>query len=416
MKLPSIITRTGAALALFGVQHVLAEPGEQERPRQSAERPAHNLNPQLPPTPRGRFGDPLPGLTIGQLAAFATGSEEFSHVETPESGLGPIFNNTSCAACHTSPVIGGSSALFVTRFGRIRHGVFDPLADQGGSLLQQFAIDPSVQEVIPREANVVARRITTPLFGLGLMEAIPDETIQANARRPQPDGIHGRISLITDVTTQSSRVGRFGWKAQQATLLAFAADAYVNEMGITSRFFPTENAPNGNTELLSLVDTTADPEDVTNPVTDKGDIDAAADFIRLLAPPPALPLNRSAEAGRRLFTDIGCASCHTPTQQTGNSEVAALRYQPVNLYSDLLLHDMGRLADGIGQAAAGPHEMKTAPLWGLRVRPVFLHDGRAATPDAAIMGHDGEAARSRDRYRQLNPVQRRQLLDFLNSI
>ena len=416
MKLQSIISRAGATLALFGIQQVIAEPGEQARPKQSAERPAHNLNPQLPPIPRGRFGDALPGLTIGQLAAFATGSEEFSHVETPESGLGPIFNNTSCAACHTTPVIGGSSALFVTRFGRMRHGVFDPLADQGGSLLQQFAIDPAVQEVIPREANVVARRITTPLFGLGLMEAIPDEAIQANARRPQPDGIHGRVALITDVTTQSSRVGRFGWKAQQATLLAFAADAYVNEMGITSRFFPTENAPNGNTALLSLLDTTADPEDIPAPVTDKGDIDAAADFIRLLAPPPALPLSRSAEAGRRLFTDIGCANCHTPTQQTGNSEVAALRYQPVNLYSDLLLHDMGRLADGFGQAAAGPHEMKTAPLWGLRVRPVYLHDGRAATPDAAIMGHDGEATRSRDRYRQLNPVQRRQLLDFLNSI
>ncbi len=416
MKLPLIVSRTGAALALFGIHHASAHPRELPPPQQDAERPAHNLNPTLPPPPRGRFGDPLSRLTIGQLAAFATGSEEFSNVETPESGLGPLFNNTSCAACHTTPVIGGSSALFVTRFGRMHHGVFDPMADQGGSLLQQFAIDPAVQEFIPREANVVARRITTPLFGLGLIEAIPDDAIRANERRPQPDGIHGRVAIVTDVTTQTNRVGRFGWKAQQATLLAFAADAYVNEMGITSRFFPTENAPNGNTGLLAVFDPIADPEDVLNPVTDKSDIDAAADFIRYLAPPPPLPLNRSSAVGQRIFADIGCAGCHLPTQQTGHSEVAALRNQPVNLYSDLLLHDMGRLADGIGQAAAGPREMKTAPLWGLRARPVFLHDGRAPTPDAAILGHDGEAARSRDRYRQLNPVQRQQLLDFLNSI
>ncbi len=416
MKLPSIISRTGAALALFGINHVFAEPGDQQPRQQNAERPTHNLSPRLPPAPSGRFGDPLTGLTFGQLAAFAIGSEEFSNVETPESGLGPIFNNNSCSACHTTPVIGGASALFVTRFGRMRHGVFDPMADQGGSLLQQFAIDPAVQEVIPREANVVARRITTPLFGLGLIDAIPDDAIRESARRPQPDGIHGRVAIITDVTTQTSRVGRFGWKAQQATLLAFAADAYLNEMGITSRFFPTENAPNGNTELLALFDKTADPEDAINPATDKSDIDAAADFIRYLAPPSPIPLNRSATDGQRIFADIGCALCHTPTQQTGNSDVAALRFQPVNLYSDLLLHDMGRLADGIGQAAAGPHEMKTAPLWGLRARPIFLHDGRAATPDAAILGHDGEAARSRDRYRQLNPVQRQHLLDFLNSI
>ena len=378
----------------------------------------HPASPPYFPPPSGppQFGDPLPGLTTDQLAAFATGLEAFQEVDTPESGLGPIFNNVSCVACHSLPAIGGSSAILETRFGRLVNGHFDPLTQLGGSLLQQSAIDPSCQEIVPPEANVIAQRQTTPLFGLGLIEAIPDAEILQNALYRKADGITGRASLVRDVASGQLRIGRFGWKAQQATLLAFAGDAYLNEVGITSRLFPQENAPNGDTNLLALFDAIADPEDEEDPTTGKADIDAFADFMRFLAPPPRLPLTFSAEWGQSWFNQIGCATCHTPILWTGTNSVAALNRKPARLYSDLLLHYMGMLGDGIAQGTAATREMKTPPLWGLRASAPYLHDGRAATVDAAIRAHDGEARYARDRYYRLNPVQRRQLLDFLNSI
>lgn len=186
--------------------------------------------PQRPIPAAGQLGGPLLNLTPAQLADFLAGREEFENVETPASGLGPIFNNVSCAACHFVPVTGGASEIFVTRFGRVVNGQFNPLTEKGGSLLQQFAINPAAREVIPREANVIARRQTTPLFGLGLLEAIPDGAISQTALRPNPDGVKGRAAVVPDVVSGQMRVGRFGWKAQQATLLAFAGDAYLNEM------------------------------------------------------------------------------------------------------------------------------------------------------------------------------------------
>ncbi len=363
----------------------------------------------------GTPGGPLLGLTDEQLALFNAGREEFINVETPETGLGPIFNNVSCLACHSRAGVGGSSGITVTRFGRVDNGVFDPMTDKGGSLLQQFAINPAVRETIPPEANVIARRMTTPLFGAGLIEAIPDLAILQNAARTKPDGIKGRAATITDIASGLTRVGRFGWKAQHATLLSFSGDAYNNEMGITNRLFPVENAPNGNTALLKRFDRVADPEDTVD-ATGRSDIDANADFMRLLAPPTQAALSASAIAGQSLFTQIGCAACHTPSYMSGPSTIAALDRKPVNLYSDLLLHDMGALADGIAQADAGMQEMRTSPLWGLRFRGQLLHDGRAGNTDTAIREHDGEAAIVRNRYLGLTPQQKRQLQDFLNTL
>jgi CxxC motif-containing protein (DUF1111 family) len=374
--------------------------------------PASTTSSLTPPD----FGDPLPGLTTTLRAAFAAGLAEFEDEDTPASGLGPVFNNVSCVACHSTPAPGGASTILETRFGRLVNGQFDPLTALGGSLLQDKAIDPTAQEVIPAEANIVAKRMTTPLFGAGLIEAIPDSTIVLNALIPRADGISGRASIITDVASGRLRVGRFGWKAQQATLLAFAGDAYLNEMGITNRFFPHENAPNGNAALLTQYDTVADPEDVVDPATGKSDIDLFADFMRLLAPPPTVPLTFAAKAGKSLFSQIGCSNCHTPAMTTGSNAVAALDRRTVALYSDLLLHDMGALGDGIAQSAAQPREMRTAPLWGLRARASYLHDGRAATVDAAIVLHDGEAAITRNRYTALSSAQKQQLLLFLGSI
>jgi CxxC motif-containing protein (DUF1111 family) len=401
------------ALADVEAQSFLNTTAGTQQPR----RPRHRTRPPPVVVPKSSadFGDPIPGLTAIQLADFAEGLDDFQEEDTVASGLGPIFNNVSCVACHSVPATGGSSAITVTRFGHLANGAFDPMDSQGGSLLQQNAIDPAVQEVIPANANVIAHRLTTPLFGAGLIEAIPDAQILANAGS-QGNGISGRVSVVSDVATGQTRVGRFGWKAQQATLLSFAGDAYVNEIGVTSRLFPKENAPNGNVALLAQYDLVADPEDQVDPATGKADIDHFADFMRLLAPPKPLALTTRARAGKQTFADVGCDACHIPAMTTGPSPIAMLDHKLVPLFSDLLLHDMGSLADGIAQGTASTSEMKTAPLWGLRMRVAFLHDGRAATPDAAIRMHDGEAARSRDRYKRLSTNEQQQLLEFLNSI
>ncbi len=348
-----------------------------------------------------RFGDPLPGLRAAQLEAFAAGLEEFSTIESPEEGLGPTFNGASCVQCHNGPAPGGGSPTLETRFGRMVNGQFDPMAEKGGSLLQQFAIDDAVLEHVPPEATIVAKRLSTPLFGAGLVEAIPDAQIINLARQPKPDGVTGRAAFILDVVSGQTHVGRFGWKAQHSNVLGFAADAYLNEMGITSRFFPAENAPNGNTALLAQYG---------------GDIDASADFIRLLAPPQSLRQSASADAGQRLFAQIGCAVCHQPRMQTGPSADPAYDRKSVALYSDLLLHDMGSLGDGIAQGAARQREMRTSPLWGLRARMPFLHDGRATTIEQAIRAHDGEASVARERFKRLTRDQTQQLIDFLKTI
>ena len=478
-RIPKILLWSGLTMTGFAAQKLKSEPlfdptgaapkfeyvplGARPKVRAQRRRFAPRRLPQ--PTPPTQFGDPLAQLTADQLAEFAEGREEFENVEDIDGGLGPIFNESSCVACHFSAATGGAGPNLVTRFGRVTNGQYDPLGARGGSLLQDKAIDPAALEIVPSEANIVVHRQSTPLFGLGLIEAIPDEVIERNAapRRPDypprrtdptrpgaptrpgspmPPGaprdrrdggngprggsddgnsyretrIQGRVSRVIDVVSGTSRVGRFGWKAQQATLLAFAGDAYLNEMGITNRFFPTENAPNGDLAKLAAFDHIADIEDEADESTGRSDIDAAADFMRYLAPPPQLPMSPSAGEGRRIFQSLNCAACHTPMMFTGPNAIAALDRKPVPLFSDLLLHDMGALGDGIAQADARPYEFRTPPLWGLRASAPYLHDGRAATVDAAIRLHSGEAAHSRDRYLQLTPTQQQQVLDFLNTL
>ena len=374
-------------------------------------------SPVKPPDPaRPQFGDPLPGLTQVQLTAFFAGKDNFQEIETIESGLGPIFNRDSCVGCHSSPIVGGSSNIVVTRFGQLTGTTFDPLESLGGSLQQSDSILGRPLEFIPQQANVVAHRRTTALFGLGLIEAIPDAAIQQLAAAKKPDGVKGRAAMIVDAGTGQTRVGRFGWKAQHSSLLTFAGDAYLNEMGITNRIFPTENAPNGNTALLAQLDTVSDPEDPVD-ATGKADIDRFADFMRFMAPPPPVPLTKTAQTGAGLFQQIGCAVCHTPQWTTAaNPAVGALSTKPVLAYSDFLLHDMGSLNDNIGQAGANPNEMKTPVLWGVRASNPYLHDGRAATLDQAISAHDGEGKTARDRYVGLSTALKANLIEFLNSL
>lgn len=384
--------------------------------QRTAMRPRPSHRPMAPVTRPARPSDPLSGLSADLLLAFSDGFEEFTNEETADGGLGPIFNQSSCVSCHFQGGTGGASRITVTRFGRVEKGLFDSLDALGGSLLQALSIDPAAREFVPREANIVSHRQTTPLFGLGLVEAIPESTILAGVRNGKPDGVKGKAHLVTDVVSGKTMVGRFGWKAQQATLLAFSADAYVNEMGVTNRFFPTENAPNGRADVLAAYDTIADPEDSIDPATGKADIDHSADFMRFLAPLRPLPLSDSANAGKTVFQSTGCAVCHTPRMFTGTNDIPALNQKAVDLYSDLLLHEMGILGDGIVQGEASGREFKTPPLWGARVSAPYLHDGRAPTLDAAIRAHDGEGSASKIRYTKLSVQQRQQLLDFIETL
>ena len=307
------------------------------------------------------LGQPLVGLTAAQQAAFSEGREEFESIETAAGGLGPIFNNDSCAACHSAPVSGGASATTVTRFGRSEQGRFDPLAELGGSLLQQFAIDPAALERVPDEANVVAQRLTAPLFGAGLIEAIADAEILLNAARTQPDGISGRAAVVDDVVSGQRRIGRFGWKAQHSILLGFAGDAYRNEMGVTDRFFPHENAPNANQALLARFVTTTGLEDPPDPATGRSDIDPSTDFMRLLAPPPALRQSASALAGQRLFAQINCDACHRPVMISGDHAIEALAHKTVPLYRPAAArHGLARRRHRAGRRAAARDQDRAA--------------------------------------------------------
>jgi CxxC motif-containing protein (DUF1111 family) len=359
-----------------------------------------------------RFGDPLPGLTAEQLALFEDGKEEFREVETADDGLGPTFNAQSCAICHASPATGGASpARNEVRAGRQVNGAFVNLP--GGTIFQIFSLRKECREEIPPEANVIAERQTQPLFGMGLVEAIPDSTIRARSdpNDADGDGISGRPGR-----------GRFGWKAQIVSLLEFSGDAYVNEMGITNELFPDEQVPNGDLGVLAACDEVPDPEDVRDPVTGRRDIDEFENFMRFLGPPPRGGITAAVIAGEAVFNRIGCAKCHTPVMMTGPNAIAALDRKPVPLFSDLLLHDVGDTdgdgfaGDGIEQQGTRPEEIRTAPLWGLLASRPFLHDGSATSVEQAILRHAGEASAVIANFRSLSGTERDQLLAFLDSL
>jgi len=380
-----------------------------------AHKPGHSGNNRpYVPSILTQFGDPLPGLTVEQTNLFLDGKDDFEHVEDVAGGLGPIFNRDSCVACHSSPATGGASSINVTRFGMTVNGKFDSLDSLGGSLLQENAITPEAQEFVPSIANVVIQRNSTPLFGLGLIDAISDSEIVRNARAYPNERIKGRVGWVTDVVSGKRMAGRFGWKAQQATVLGFAADAYRNEMGVTNRYFPTENAPNGSADKLAKTDFVQDPEDA--PATGLADFEKVANFMLFLAAPPVTKPTPATASGRMLFDVAACSLCHTPTMRTGYSKIAALNNKEVRLYSDLLLHDMGSLGDGIVQETATGRDFRTAPLWGIAQSAPYLHDGRAVTIDEAIKGHEGEGKVSKDRYLKLNKVQQKLLTDFVLSL
>jgi CxxC motif-containing protein (DUF1111 family) len=364
-------------------------------------------------------GDALPGITPIEFEEFRLGLDDFLEVEAADEGLGPAFNGTSCAVCHSVPAVGGGSAISEIRAGRRGpRGEFIPLDEGGESLFHLFSLPShACQPVIPAEATIITRRVPIPVFGAGLVEAIPDETLLAleDPVDRNRDGVSGRAAIVVDRATGERRVGRFGWKAQHATLLAFSADAYRNEMGITNDLFREESAYGISKERMRLCDRLPEPEDIRDPLTGRRGIDNFASFMRFLAPVGRGPIDEAARTGEQLFAAVGCAACHTPTLTTGPSSNPLFNRRPVALFSDLLLHDIGT-GDGIEQASGGPEEIRTPALWGVRFRRPLLHDGSAATIEDAVRRHAGEADLARRGFEQATPGERAALLAFLKSL
>jgi CxxC motif-containing protein (DUF1111 family) len=370
-------------------------------------------------------GDPLPGLTEEQLEDFEEGLEDFAEVEEVDEGLGPVFNNTGCGVCHDAAATGGASSagLVEIRYGHTdENGVFDPLGQFGGSLQQLVGIGPVdipgcegvnfAQETIPAEANTQGGRLTTPLFGLGLVEAIPDNDLVVLSILEQifTPGTAGRPSMVTTLATGEQRVGRFGWKAPIATLFDFSGDAYLNEMGITNPLLPAESCFNGDCELTARCDPTPDPED------DGTALNNFTNFMTFLAPLPTAPANATAQVGAVIFAGLGCTSCHNPSFTTPSNPIAALSNKSFSPYSDFLLHDMGTGSDMIEQGGTRATEIRTAPLWGARFRVSFLHDGRARTVRDAILGHTGQGQRAANDFASLPGFFKNAVVAFVNTL
>jgi CxxC motif-containing protein (DUF1111 family) len=417
-------------------------------------------------------GGPLPGLSANEIAFFELGKDDFAEVEEVDEGLGPRMNLDSCGGCHIQPAIGGSSPMvnpqfafataagvggdrvppFIRADGPIREArlVRNPDGSADGGVTALFTItgrgaaagtachleQADFAGELSR-GNVIFR-IPTPVFGAGLIEQIEDSTIvanqAANAGVKSQLGIFGRPNISVSGRTISGSINRngndgtitrLGWKAQNVSLLLFSGEAYNVEMGITSELFQNEREQNPDCYFASIPN---DVQDMDARAVLKGGITGIqnfANFQRLLAPPtpsPDTPGGRdSIGRGRAAFDSTGCALCHTPSLETSTtSAVAALRGQTANLFSDLLVHDMGvGLADGITQGNAGPREFRTAPLWGLGKRIFFLHDGRTKDLMVAIRAHSSDGSEANEvirRFEFLGDSTKQDLLNFLRSL
>ncbi|MBL9078513.1 MAG: hypothetical protein JNL08_13470 [Planctomycetes bacterium] len=382
----------------------------------------------LAQTPQPKMGAPLAGLTVAERARFDAGRVDFTHTFQVSEGLGPIFNQASCASCHNNPV-GGPGSIKVFRFGFYdEKGVgWDPLDSLGGSLLQLNTINIAYQEAIPPVANVTAQRVTPSVLGDGLIEAIADADILANQTTPPHPTVSGRAHMVhaLEDLTGPLRVGRFGWKAQVPTMLSFSGDASLNELGFTNRLLGVESHANG--VAPGAFDTVADPEDGPDG-NGRHFIDRITDFQRFLAAPPQTP--RSGMSGEAIFNSVGCTHCHIASWTTRNDPLleTAIRNKVIRPYSDFLLHDMGAAADFIGDGNAGIQELRTPPLWGVRNRDPLWHDGRVAggTLQSRLLGPTGvialhaalgsEAQPSAVAFQALSGADQLKVVAFLDSL
>jgi len=362
---------------------------------------------------------------------FDSAKATFEERDDISKGLGPVYNAQSCAECHQSPVTGGLSQITELRAGHYDGQNFIPQA--GGSLVNDRAVDASIQEYVVPGNEVRTFRTSLNTLGDGFVEAIADQTL-INIANSQPASMRGQV-IEVDVFEAggAKRVGRFGWKNQQASLLSFASDAYLNEQGITNRFNLVENTSLGRFVATAPFDLV--PNDATIQCTvvalgfcgeDKDDdISAFATFMRATKAPPRG--NGDTGAGSNLFNSVGCATCHVGSITTAQAGTVinggtftvpdALGGKVIHPFGDFLLHDVGT-GDGIVQNG-GPdtrNKMRTAPLWGMRTRSRLMHDGLSLTPSEAILRHGGEATGVISNFLALSNAQKNQLLRFLLSL
>jgi len=421
-------------------------------------------------------GKAITGLTDSQKAFFAAGLANFMQLESVQgtvtntgNGLGPRFNAESCGQCHAQPAIGGTSPstnpqvadandqgatnqipFFITTNGPVREARFpfqSDLRTPDGGVHDLFTISGRIDakgcnisqpdfQGAANNGNLIFR-IPTPVFGGGLIEAISDSAILANLNanrqtkqsmgiggRPNYKGWAGGVNGLPNTSGNDGTITRFGWKAQNKSLEVFAGEAYNVEMGVTNELFPNERDETPGCLFNGT------PEDATNfdqnGTALPSDIVRFATFLRFLDQPHPGPATASTAHGQQVFTQIGCALCHTPSYTTGQSSVTALSNVTVNLFSDLLLHHMGpRLSDGVSQGGADGDEYRTAPLWGLGQRIFFLHDGRTNDLVKVILSHqslgnglspDSEANGVIDSYKRLTVQDQQDLLNFLRSL
>jgi CxxC motif-containing protein (DUF1111 family) len=389
---------------------------------------------------------------------FDVGKEDFEEAEGVGDGLGPSFNLDGCGSCHLQPEIGGTSPavnpqveaatafgannivpFFLERNGPIREArfKFNPDRTRDGGVHGLFVISGRVDETgdasgcnikqtdfqAQAKNNNLIFRIPTPVFGAGLIEQISDRAIIGNSMADKQRKAALGISGHPNFNGNDGTVGRFGWKAQNKSLLLFSGEAYNVEMGITNELFQTERDETANCQFADMPNDITDTAGVTG-VNTISAIEKFAFFMRFLSPPkPSLTTPGGAmsiSSGRGYFWAVGCAYCHTPTFTTNNSSVPALSNQKVNLFSDLLVHKMGsKLADDIIQGQAGPDEFRTAPLWGLGQRIFFLHDGRTDDLLEAIAAHSSPGSEANEvinNFNKLNERQKQDLLNFLRSL
>jgi CxxC motif-containing protein (DUF1111 family) len=408
-------------------------------------------------------GTPIAGLTANQLNFFSAGLTNFGVIDSVSGtisntgiGLGPRFNAESCAQCHAQPATGGSSPFvnpqvvaatdqgatnqvpsFITANGPVREARFPYTLDLrhvDGGVHALFTITGrtdapgcNIQQddfrTAAREGDLIFR-IPTPVFGGGLIEAISDAAIIANMNANLSQKHNLGIGGMPNTSGNDGTITRFGWKAQNKSLEIFSGEAYNVEVGVTNELFNSERDQTPSCQF------NATPEDSMNFDLDgtalPSDITRFTMFMRFLDQPQPGQGSGSTQHGGQLFSQIGCALCHTASFTTGPSSVAALSNIPANLYSDILLHHMGpNLADNVSQGAAAGDQFRTAPLWGLGQRIFFLHDGRTSDLVQAIEYHfsngnrqypSSEANGVVNNYNRLSPSDQQDLLNFLRSL
>jgi CxxC motif-containing protein (DUF1111 family) len=373
---------------------------------------------------QGPAFDTLDEDTVEPNRSFNDNRFIFEEVEVLADGLGPTYNAQSCSECHQNVVTGGASQIAEHRTGRLdaSGGFFESL---GGSLIHSRATNAAIVERVAFEDDVRTFRISTNTLGNGFIECVANETLLA-IRDAQPAEIRGTAVMVPVLEAGNAmRVGRFGWKSQHASLESFSADAYLNEMGITSPLFPDENTSAGRyVGFGTPFDLVPEPED------DGVDVVAFANFMRSTKAPSRGRITRDVQAGEQLFNQVGCNGCHVATLRTAQAGTLinggafrvpfALGSKVFHPYSDFLAHDIGT-GDGIPVLPGPEHAItrnliRTAPLWALRTRNRLMHDGLSFTKQEAIQRHGNQAAGVRDRYNALTDQQRNLVLTFLDSL